>query len=132
MWHGAQRKTLSVFGAYIVQRSAPSAPLETTYVFLVSDVLSKLSSYGNLCIKEALRHVKRLGTLSTLRCWFDTSNHFRSYENLHCFAVEVAEAYKQRTRVSYFVETHGKCCAILRSSLLAGGGLQRVSVYQGR
>ena len=68
MLHGAQRKTLSVFGAYIVQRAAPGAPLETTCVFLVSDVLSKLAAYAHLCIQDALKHVLRLELSSACAC----------------------------------------------------------------
>ena len=68
MLHGAQRKTLSVFGTYIVQRPTPGAPLETTRVFLMSHVSSKLAAYTNVCSQDALKHVLRLELSSACAC----------------------------------------------------------------
>jgi hypothetical protein len=108
MFHGSQRKTLSVFGFYIAQRNA-EGKVEKTGVILVSDVVETTACYANLCVEQAVAHVKRLGELDMLRLRFDTGNHFRSYESLASFCWKIPHKYDQRTLVGYHVEKHGKC-----------------------
>jgi hypothetical protein len=105
MFHGSQRKSLSVLGAYIVQRFPE---IERVGVILISDVVETTAAYGNVCIRQCINHVDNVGKLATLRLRFDCGNHFRSAENLACFAVELPRELKQHMYTSYLVEKHGK------------------------
>ena len=107
MFHGSQRKTLSVFGFYIAQTDADGR-VEKTGVILVSDVVETTACYANVCVEQAVPYVKRLGELAVLKLRFDTGNHFRSYESLACFCWSIPHKYNQRTQPSYRVEKHGK------------------------
>ncbi|CAE7236307.1 Cacna1g [Symbiodinium sp. CCMP2592] len=107
MFHGSTRKTISVFGMYLVECDAEGTR-QTTAIILLSDVIELSAMFGNLCIKRALRHVKRMGSLDCLYLGFDAGNHFRSYENLHEFLYRIPAETGQTCRVNYLVEKHGK------------------------
>ena len=107
MFHGSQRKTLSIFGAYIIQRDDRRSPRKLAVV-LVGDVIEKSAAYANACIRRALTFVKGLGRLDALRFCFDSGNHFRSYESSHLLFHEVPLQYRQRAVTHYLVEKHGK------------------------
>ena len=59
-------------------------------------------------MKQSLRYVSKLGSLTRLRLGFDAGNHFRSYENLAFFNVDLVKTYKQNVTTHYLVEKHGK------------------------
>ena len=105
-FHGAQRKTLSVFAMYVVEADARGRRT-TTAIILVSEILELSALFGSLCVERALRHVKNVGGLDELVLGFDAGNHYRSYENMYYFLYKNA-LQGQRTKVNYLVEKHGK------------------------
>ena len=107
MFHGAQRKTLSIFGAFIVQRSSQASSRKLAVV-LVSDVIEKSAAFANECIQRALSFVEGVGNLDCLRFCFDSGNHFRSYENAHLLFHAIPVQRNQRCCTHYLVEKHGK------------------------
>ena len=107
MFHGAARKTLSVFGSYTIQVDQRGRR-EVTATVLVSDIIELSALFGSLCVLRSLKQVKNVGKLTELILGFDSGNHFRSYENLYYFLRKIPVEKKQRTRVNYLVEKHGK------------------------
>lgn len=93
-FHGAQRKTLSVFGAYFVLRDAAGKRSKKA-IILVSEVIELSALFGSMCVLECLKHVEGIGALKQLVLGFDTGTHFRSYENLYYFLFLVARKFKQ-------------------------------------
>ncbi|CAJ1352410.1 unnamed protein product [Effrenium voratum] len=106
-FHGSQRKTLSVFKMYAVERSR-DGKRQVSAVVLVSEIIELSALFGSLCVLESLNHIQNLGSLDELILGFDTGTHFRSYENLYYFLYKIASEKKQQCRVNYLVEKHGK------------------------
>ena len=106
MFHGAQRKTLSIFGAFIVQRSSQASSRKLAVV-LVSDVIEKSAAFANECVQRALSFVERVGNLDCLRFCFDSGNHFRSYESAHLLFHAIPVQRNQRCCTHCLVEKHG-------------------------
>ena len=107
-FHGSQRKTLSVFGAYIVQPQQKNEKSRKLAVVLVSDVIEKSALYANKCIEKTLPFIHKLGKLQVLRCCFDSGNHFRSAQSAHLLLHDIPLRHRQRTVCHYLVEKHGK------------------------
>ena len=106
-FHGSQRKTLSVFTGYMVQCN--SAGVRTvTAIVLISDIIELSALFASMCVMECLKHVVGLGTLDELVLGFDTGTHFRSYENMYWFLWHIAAHYRQKCRLNYSIEKHGK------------------------
>eukprot|EP00439_Symbiodinium_sp_Y106_P053666 s5058_g7.t1 len=105
-FHGAQRKTLSVFAMYAVEADAQGRRT-TTAIILLSEILELSALFGSLCVHEALTHIKNIGRLEELILGFDAGNHFRSYENMYHFLYKYPKM-GQLTRLNYLVEKHGK------------------------
>ena len=93
MSHGSTRKTISVFGMYLIECDA-AGTRQTTAIILLSDVIELSAMFGNLCVRRALRHVKRLGSLDCLYLGLDAGNHFRSYE-LTCMSFYTGSRRRQ-------------------------------------
>ena len=104
MFHGSARKTLSVLAAYTVQVDK-HGKRDVSATVLVSEIISALFSGVSACCRPSSRS----------RMWV----HFKSsslvlipgtirYENLYYFLHKLTKEYKQRTRVNYLVEKHGK------------------------
>ena len=107
MWHGAARKTLSVFGVYL--RQWEDGQLRTKNILYVSEVLEKSSLFATLLIRKAVEEeVVDLGRLKKLLFVFDAGNHFRSYEQAHNTMVHIPVQYSQPCVTRYMVEKHGK------------------------
>ncbi|CAJ1342619.1 unnamed protein product [Effrenium voratum] len=107
MWHGAARKTLSVFGVYL--RQWQNGKVCTRNILYVSEVLEKSALFASLLIRRAVeREVLHLGKLENLLFVFDAGNHFRSYEGAYNTMVHIPRSYRQRCETRYMVEKHGK------------------------
>ena len=106
-FHGSQRKTLSVFTMYAVQRNA-AGQKTVLAVVLVSEIIELSALFGSLCVLECLKHIENVGSLEELILGFDAGTHFRSYENLYYFLHKLAAEKKQKCRVNFLVEKHGK------------------------
>ena len=107
MWHGAARKTLSVFGVYL--RQWQNGKVCTRNVLYISEVLEKSALFASLLIRRAVeREVLHLGKLENLLFVFDAGNHFRSYEGAYNTMVHIPRSYRQRCETRYMVEKHGK------------------------
>ena len=85
MFHGAARKTLSIFGCYCVQTNASGERDVVGHIILVSEVIELSALFGALCLQKALEKVSNIGTLAELILGFDSGTHFRSYESLFYF-----------------------------------------------
>lgn len=107
MWHGAARKTLSVFGVYL--RQWIENQVKTRIVLYVSEVLEKSALFASLLIRKAVeKEVLNKGKLKKLIFVFDAGNHFRSYEAAHNTMIYIPLQYKQPCVTRYLVEKHGK------------------------
>lgn len=106
-FHGSQRKTLSVFTAYCVECS-PQGKRSVTAVVLVSEIIELSALFGSMCVLECLKDVRGIGSLDMLYLGFDTGTHFRSYENMFYFLFHVAKTHKQKCRLNFLIEKHGK------------------------
>ena len=107
MWHGASRKTLSIFGCYLMQWK--DGAIETTNIVYVADILEKSALFANLLIKQVVAdHVLGKGSLEEMIFCFDSGNHFRSYESAYTTMVEIPSLYQQPSTTRFLVEKHGK------------------------
>ena len=62
-FHGSQRKTLSVFTMYAVERSR-DGKRQVSAVVLVSEIIELSALFGSLCVLESLNHIQNSGSLA--------------------------------------------------------------------
>ena len=126
MFHGSQRKTLSILGGYLVERGSDNI-IQKTGIILVSDIVETSAVFANLGVRQCVGHIKNMGHLDRLRLRYDCGTHFRSAENLAFFNVELPVLHKQPTVTSFFVPKHGKSWQTPKSLPHAGGGGTNIS-----
>ena len=86
MWHGTQRKTLSLFGAYITEWHGDE--ISKKIVIYISEIIEKSALFAKLLIQKAVAHINQEG-LELLKFRFDAANHFRSYESAYFLFIEL-------------------------------------------
>lgn len=105
MFHGAARKTLSIFGCYCVHTNA-SGEADVLAIILVSEVIQLSALFGALRLQKALEKV------NSQQCWHPGRAHsrIRQWNPL---------PQRQRTRLNYLVEKHGKSMAAADAEIFA-------------
>ena len=108
-FYAGARREISIFGSVVAERSSDEDDsVLWTRVLIVSDILDHTCARASQCIEMALQQRRGSQTLQELNLVSDAGPHFRAYEALHHYCLEMPVKHGCRVVVNWGVEKHMK------------------------